>query len=198
MGWAGDFPSLEDCLRPETWVQDWERTKNRHPCIAGMFDRAAHAYQKKIVNLNVNVLLAAYPSIEAASSASSAMQNGGYSPEITSLAAATIDWAVYIPIHIGLHYFANREKFRDETGRFQRRAFLRDTGKVYATQLPSIALFYVLAGPLHYAGMRAGLPADTANRVSYWGTLVATRLLHTYIGFKAGLFDDQKNASSLQ
>jgi len=134
----------------------------------------------KYVNLNANVLAASYPSIQAATLASSAMENAGCSNGAISCGAAAVDLAAYIPIHMGLHYLSKRNHFRDEKGKLNKKDFWKDVGKVYLTQIPSIALFYIMATPLHYGLMKAGFEADDANLLSYWGTLLATRTLHTY------------------
>lgn len=176
---------IDQYLNKEGWKQDFEETKSHARMGLEVLVETAlipYALYKKnpYVNLNVNVLAAAYPSIQAASGTSFAMEANGFSREEISFGAAVVDWLVYIPIHIGLHYFSKREQFKDENGKLKQREFWGDVGKVYLTQIPSIALFYVLAAPLHYGFMKAGLKAEDANLLSYWGTLVATRALHTH------------------
>jgi hypothetical protein len=148
----------------------------------------------RLVNINANVFAAAAPSILAASGVSGLLEHNGYSPETIATVAAITDWAVYIPVHVGLHYKANRGQFIDEDGNFQRKSFWKDVGHVYATQIPSIALFYPIAGPLHYGIMKlTNIGGALANQLSYWGTMIVTRAIHTGIGLKTGLFDKPKN-----
>ncbi len=134
----------------------------------------------RYVNLNANVLAAAYPSIKVASLASDSMSSQGCTEGGIVCGAAIVDWLAYIPIHIGLHYLSKRHQFEDKKGNLDKKSFWKDVSRVYLTQLPSIALFYAMAGPLHYELMELGMKADNANMLSYWGTLIATRALHTY------------------
>jgi len=143
----------------------------------------------RIVNINANTLIAAAPSIAAAGGCSELMEYLGSSEEAIAIGAAITDWVTYIPIHIALHYATNKERFVEEDGNFNRKEFAKDVGHVYLTQLPSIGLFYAMAGPLHYFLMAKNLGSGVANQVSYWGTMIATRTVHTLIGLKTGLFD---------
>jgi len=134
----------------------------------------------KYVNLNANVLVAAYPSIQAATCVSSAMSSSGYCNSAIATGSAVADWATYIPIHIGFHYLSKKQNFKYKNGKLNKKAFWNDVRKVYLTQIPSIALFYLMAGPLQYGLMKAGMEANTSILTSYWGTLIATRALHSY------------------
>ena len=149
----------------------------------------------RIVNINSNILAAAAPSILAATGMSELLEYQGCSEGTIATAAAVTDWAVYIPVHVGLHYRSNKERFIDNDGYFQRKAFAKDVAHVYATQLPSIGLFYAMASPFHYYLMKScELASGVANQISYWGTMVVTRLVHTLIGLKTGLFKKKPKA----
>ena len=52
--------------------------------------------------------------------------------------------------------------------------------KIYKTYIPSIVLFYAIAGPVHNLCLKLGLDGDSATNTSYWGTMMITRALHTY------------------
>ena len=97
-----------------------------------------------------------------------------------SIITAATDWAAYIPVHVGLQYYSNREKFRDENGHVNIKAFTKDMLKIYKTYIPSIFLFYAIAGPAHNLCLKLGLDGDSATNTSYWGTMMITRALHTY------------------
>lgn len=187
---------LSEYCTLDGWKTDWKETRARHPSLDKLVSGAMEVYRNnRIVNVNANVLLASYPGIEAAAQMSGAMERLGSPEETTALVAAAVDWLVYVPVHLALHYAANKERFV-EGGRFSAKKLLKDAAHVYLTQIPSILAFYALAGPLHYAlmdGVRMGerlysCTASAANRISYWTTLVATRTLHTAIGLKTGLF----------
>jgi len=159
--------------------------------LENLLTKAVDMYKNnRIVNINANVLLAAAPSIAVATGVSEVMDNMGCSNQAIVLGAAISDWVAFIPIHVGLHYRTNREQFTYENGEFDRSAFARDVAHVYVTQLPSIGLFYAMAGPLHYYLMAKNIGAVASNQISYWGTMVATRVVHTVIGLKTGLFEN--------
>ena len=139
----------------------------------------------RYVNMNVNVLAAASPSITIASFASKYFKNSAISNLENSVLTATIDWAVYIPVHIGLQYFSNKDKFRKEDGTIDAKAFAKDVLKIYTTYIPSIILFYAVAGPAHNLCLKLGMDGNTATQISYWGTMTITRALHTYNLLKA-------------
>jgi hypothetical protein len=48
-----------------------------------------------------------------------------------------------------------------------------------------------MAAPFHYALLNQGLGGVAAISISYFGTLAATRLVHTVIGLKTGLFEGE-------
>jgi len=177
--------NLKNYINRNVWKQDWNETKldaeKGLETLVSLVKKPYRLYRdNKYVNLNANILTAAYPSIQAAVCASSVMSSRGYCDGAIATGAALVDWAAYIPVHMTLHYLSKRHKFKDETGKLNKKEFWKDIGKVYLTQIPSIALFYILATPLQYGLMKAGFEADSANLLSYWGTLVATRSLHTY------------------
>ncbi len=152
-------------------------------------DKAVKAYKNnRLLNVNANIIAAAFPSIAAATGMSELMEYYGYPDGAIATAAAITDWVIYIPIHIGLHYKTNKEEFIDNQGDFQKKEFIKDVANLYVTRIPSIALFYVMAGPLHMYLMTKELGSGLANQISYWGTLAATRTVHTLIGLKTGLF----------
>ena len=184
---------LSDYLTLQGWKYDWDETKQRHPFISNSLDAIIAVYRKKDVNVNVNILAAAAPSIEAASRISGYLQQAKYGDDVISAAAAITDWAAFIPIHIALHYIANKDNFQNVEKTFDKNVFLKDTGHVYLTMLPSIGLFYLIATPLQYALLKLDVSADTANRLAYWGTMVGTRAVSTMIGYRTGLFTENKS-----
>lgn len=180
-----NMQSLRNYLTVNGWKRDLDETKQDTlrglEAIVNVAKIPYDLYRNnKYVNLNTNVLAAAFPSIQAATCASSKMSSLDCSKRTIAAGAAVIDWAIYIPVHITLHYISKGHKFRNQKGRLNTKEFWKDVGKVYLTQVPSIALFYVTAAPLQYGLMKAGFQADNANLISYWGTLIATRSLHTY------------------
>lgn len=190
---------LTDYLTVEGWNKDWNETKRRAKKgleeIAKIAKAPYNLYKNnKLININANVLAAAYPGIEAAAYISKRMEETGFSDSATSAGAIAADFVVYVPVHLGMHYLSNKGKFKNEENTFDSRSFWKDTGMVYLTQLPSIGLFYFIAGPLQYGLMKAGLEAETANRISFWGTLAATRAVHTLNYWQANRwFGDDKS-----
>lgn len=193
--------TIEQYLTRDAWKEDWQETKSHARVGLEAVVKVARApydlYRNNtLVNMNANVLAAAYPSIEAAAQTSRIMQEEGYSEAAVSGGAAAADWLAYIPIHLALHYFSNKKKFTKENGKLDKGSFLKDVGKVYLTQLPSIALFYAMASPLQYGLMKSGLDGGNANRVSFWGTLAATRALHTFNYWNIGRKEAKKKAEA--
>lgn len=175
---------ISQYLTKEGWKRDWYETKSDAKkgleSILNAARGSLNLYRNnRYVNMNANVLAAAFPSIEAAARTSCCLEAAGCSKEAITAGAVAADWLAYIPVHIGLHYWSNRERFISE-GKFDTSAFWKDVGRVYFTQIPSIVFFYVMASPFQYGLMQVEMCADTANRVAFWGTLVATRTLHTY------------------
>ncbi len=181
---------LEEYLTREGWKNDLKETRQDAikslDLIVNAIKWPTRIYKNnRLVNINANVLAAAYPSIEAAAQTSRCMKEYGCGDGAITTGAAAADWLAYIPVHIGLHYLSNRKKFSDEQGKLKKKEFWKDVEKVYWTQIPSIVLFYIMASPAQYALMKTGMDADSANRASFWGTLVVTRALHTYNYWKA-------------
>ena len=79
-------------------------------------DAASYPYKlyknNRYVNMNINVLAAAFPSITAASLVSYYFKSHGMGDLENSIITAATDWAAYIPVHVGLQYYSNREKLR--------------------------------------------------------------------------------------
>ena len=174
---------LEQYLVKQGWKEDWQETRRdlaRGLEVTGA-SKLYDLYKKnRYVNMNANVLLASAPDIEAGGLASKCLANAGCSPLPVTLGANVVSWLAYLPVHMGLHYASNRQRFKQEDGSFDQRAFWKDVAQVYKTQIPSILLFYALASPAQYLLTRAGMDAHTAQRATYWGTLGLTRAVHTY------------------
>ncbi len=191
---------LASYLNRDGWRKDWRETRERHPTLDVLLAKCTETYRTNgYINLNLNTILAAVPSIQAAKEAGNFASMHGLSQEAIPWISAAADWLTYIPIHIGLHYVSNKEKFECEDRTFSSRAFWQDTRKTYTTSIPSIALFYVAAGPLHYILMKpqsvfgenapSGLEEGTAAQIAYWSVLLLTRAVHTYNAKRAGLFE---------
>lgn len=177
--------TIENYLTKEGWKNDWNETKkdarNGLETLVKAAKKPVDLYRNnKLVNLNVNVLAASYPSIAAAAYTSEIMEKEGFCDFGTSVGAGIVDWAAFIPIHILLHYKSKRHQFTNENDKLDKKKFWKDVRRVYKTQLPSIALFYAMAGPIQYTLMKDGMDGESANLLSYWGTLIATRALHSW------------------
>jgi len=162
------------------------RLNKSYVAVKGVVSFPYRLYKNnRYVNMNVNVLAAASPSITIASLASEYFKMSGFSNLENSVVTAATDWAVYIPVHVGLQYFSNREKFRDEKDHMNLTAFTKDMLRIYKTYIPSILLFYVIAGPAHNLCLHLGMDGDSATTASYWSTMLITRALHTYNLYKS-------------
>ena len=157
----------------------------------GICKNAIDIYQNnRMININMNILAASVPSIYAAGKISSLMQNHGYTEKSIAIAAILTDWLLYLPVNTYMHYKTNKDQFiKKSDNTFDKKEFVKDLAKVYTTMIPSIVLFYAVAGPLHYYLMTKKISAGLANQLSYWGTLLTTRAVHIAVGMKTGLFE---------
>jgi hypothetical protein len=140
-------------------------------------------YANRYANVNLNVILASIPGIVAAREVSDYLQDTDVSNTLNAVASGAADWFVYLPLHLWLHYASNRDAFMKKSipSTLDHKLFWKDAAHVYATQIPSITLFYTLAGPAQKMLLDCGFDGRDATVYSYGGVLVLTRAVHTAI-----------------
>ena len=156
-------------------------------------EKLGKLYENRMININLNVLIAVAPAFAAAGGASELMECFQYSKEATAAVALAADLSVYLPIQAGLHYRANKNQFRRKNGTTDWKLFAKDMGHIYGTMSPMLIGTSIVAPSVQYSLMSQGMEAFNASQVTYWGLTILTRTVHTIIGCATGLFKQKKS-----
>lgn len=155
--------------------------------------------RKRIININVNVLLAGLVAIALAKLpvawASAAIGPGH--ELLKSLVAYGIDFVVDVLVYFSLHWVANHWKplaplsRHDQLHRADEApSFIRDAGRVQAERVALVPLFALVSVGGMTLLQHANVKESWAFVWAFLAAMVVTRIVHTAWGTWTGTFDD--------
>lgn len=168
-----------------------------------MPDRLFKLYQrKKIVNINVNIIVAGLAAIAISAWPVQLtvhfIQNrlGWHATWIETVVAMMIDGVVDVAIYFGLHWIANHWRPlrplspEDETDRHaDKGSFWRTATFVQAERYLLSPIFYLVAmGGMWLLRDNTDLAVKWAFMISFTIAIITTRVIHTIWGLRTGLF----------
>jgi hypothetical protein len=142
----------------------------------------------RLVNVNANVLIAVAPAFLAAGVASDMMGSYQFSKEAIAVGALAADLSVFFPVQGYLHYRANKEQYLADDGEVNRNKVVKDLTHLYGTTIVSSAPLLAALPVAQYGLMAVGYSPVAASQITYWGATVITRVIHSIIGWRTGLF----------
>ncbi|MBT3406940.1 hypothetical protein HN419_07330 [Candidatus Woesearchaeota archaeon] len=159
--------------------------------ISDVVNKVVSLYKNnKVVSVNANAVASGLPALLVASSASYCMDNLGCDAETIAIGAAAVDYVAYLGLQGALYYQGNHQSYSGSVGRKKLR---KELMHLYTSELPANVLYYSMQGPLHYVLMNHDLNAAVANQLAWVASIAVERVVHTFIGWKTGLFKQKDN-----
>jgi hypothetical protein len=159
-----------------------------------------HYQNRRIININVNVVTAGLLSVAIAKwpVALMAAAIGHDHKLLITVLAYVIDTAVDISLYFGLHWVANHWRPASVHGNGprkpkpkHRRNFLADVGRVQAERLALVPVFAAVAMGLMYALQHVwAVRPSWAFVFGFIAAIFVTRVVHTVAGMWTGTFKD--------
>lgn len=165
-----------------------------------MPDRLFRLYQRKrIVNVNANVIAAAFLSIALGAYPVHLVTTwvGAERNFTNSLIAGGIDLSIDVMIYFGLHWIANhwrplkpRTEAEQKDYHKKKRSFWKDATLVQFERALFSPLYYVVAVGSMWGLQELGLHHVWAYVIGFIAAIIITRVLHTLWGLRSGTFRD--------
>ncbi|MBX3322942.1 MAG: hypothetical protein KF757_08125 [Phycisphaeraceae bacterium] len=158
-----------------------------------MWSRLLNLYQRKrIVNINVNVVVAGFLAIIIAKYPVllATQWIGSEHKLVNAFVAAAIDAVADVIIYFILHWLANH--CRQPKGRpvGPGRSFWRDASLIQFERLMLTPAFYVIAIGGMWGLQHAGIQPSWSFVYSFGAAILLTRIIHTFWGLRTGRFRD--------
>lgn len=146
--------------------------------------------QKRIVHINVNIIIAGVISTVLASYPVYLASFIFKDKIIFVISAFIIDGVVDFALFGFLHFIVNL--FSIKNG-MSINVFIHDVLRIQKHRMALISVFFILAVGGHLLLINFGLGNTISYVLSYISAILITRAIHTCIGLKRGLFNDLKN-----
>jgi len=141
--------------------------------------------EKRIVHINVNIILAGIFSTMLASYpvfvASSLIQNMWVFALVSFVIDGVIDFALFGLLHFFVYAFHLKKNLAVNI-------FFNDIVRIQKQRIILSVLFFVLAVSGHLVLLHLGFNQTGSYVVSYILSIFIIRIVHTYLGLKRGLF----------
>lgn len=132
---------------------------------------------------NVNIIIAGLIALFVSSKAGILFDSLFKQHELTSLASTITHFAVYLTLNSILHYLTNKKKYQ----KVNKKLFI-DFGKIYGTQIPTFAIYYVLFFFIIDILLHNSFNPVFSNITAWFTGTLISRIVHTYLAHKAGVF----------
>lgn len=144
-------------------------------------------FNSRIVNINLNILLAGFVSIACAgiiiNLTAPYIEGARLIVLFSFIVDACFDFGTFALLHTLVH------KKSKPKPRRKKRALLKDIANIQGHRIVLSVVFSIIAIGGHLLLMRHGVDRTHAFVISYGVALVLVRILHTWYGIKSGLFD---------
>ena len=137
----------------------------------------------KYIIFNMNIIIAGIIGLSFSAYFGNIIHGTYKIPEITSLVSTILHLGIAIAINSILHYFSNKRKYIKNRGRFG-----SDLLKIYGTQAPAFFLFYFSFFLLNDLLLRLAYTPIISIAIAYSIGTLFSRIIHTYLVQKAGVF----------
>ena len=138
---------------------------------------------KKYLLFNVNIIAAGLIALFVSAKAGIFFDSLFKQHELTSLASTITHFAVYLSLNSIFHYFTNKKRYKS----VNKKLFV-DLAKIYGTQIPTFAIYYGLFFFIIDILLHNSFSPVFSNITAWFiGTLIS-RIVHTYLAHKAGVF----------
>lgn len=163
-----------------------------------MQKRAFRLYQRKrVVNINLNILLAGVITIAIAKYPVELIGNwvGSERTVLLWAIAYVLDMVIDVAVYYALHWLANHWNPRGDLPRPEERAkgrrFLRDATRIQAERAALVPLFMLVSlGLMWGLEKRTHVVHSWAFVWAFLAAMIVTRVVHTLWGYRSGTFRD--------
>jgi hypothetical protein len=153
-------------------------------------------YQRRIVNINVNIILAGalalgitalvmHLAVHLGFENIIAQRVGVHRKLVIAVMTFVVDLIADVTVYYGLHWYANHVpatlggKGRLVTPEYAHLSFMQDATIVQVERMVLSPILYVIALGLQHVLLRHGIDVATATAIGFGCGLAVTRLLHT-------------------
>jgi hypothetical protein len=154
---------------------------------AGLKARLLRIYRRRIVNVNINIvlagLLALVPTTIAARLAERQFGEGSYLAitAVTFVADAVSDVAVYYVLHWIANHMPGAKAGDSGSVAYGHLSYIKDATLVQFERMCLSPLLYLIALASQYSLMRfGGVPSTWATIVGFVAAIATTRVIHTF------------------
>jgi hypothetical protein len=135
--------------------------------------------QTQALHFNCNIIAASLSGTAAAIGVASLCGALGASPGVISTASTVTNVAVFVPVHLGLHWLVVCLQAKARRERVERVRYWAEVRLIYATGALAIAAFLALFAAGQVLLLRFGVAPVPATLTAYVCAQLVGRLIHT-------------------